>query len=303
MSGIFVDPTYRCRSFVIVADVAHELAREILYRSEDTSRNNVALNLGKPNFDLVKPTGVGRGVVDANSRVGLKEFKNSLGLVRTQIIGNDVDLATCRLTRHDLCKEIDELCTGMACTGFGQHFSGLCVQSAVERKRSVAVVLKAMPFGPAGRKGQNRVQAIQRLDSTLLVDTEYSGVHRWFEVQADDVSRFVFKLRIITDHVAAPTVGLESKLPPYSTDRRLTDTHLLGKPITAPVGRAVGRSASGEFQNPRFGLSRAAAVLGSAVTRIQANQSLLLKALLPKANVTIGATESLANFTVRPISC
>jgi hypothetical protein len=142
MSDIFVDPTDRCRSFVVVADVVHELAREILYGSEDTSRNNVALNLGKPNFDLVEPTGVGRGVVDANSRVGLKEFKNSLGLVRTQIIGNDVDLATCRLTRHDLGKEIDELCAGMACTGFSQHLSGLSVQSAVERKRSVAVVLK-----------------------------------------------------------------------------------------------------------------------------------------------------------------
>ena len=55
MSDIFVDPTYRCRSFVIVADVAHELARKILYGSEDTSRNNVALNFGKPNFDLIKP--------------------------------------------------------------------------------------------------------------------------------------------------------------------------------------------------------------------------------------------------------
>jgi hypothetical protein len=53
-------------------------------------------------------------------------------------------------------------------------------------------------------------------------------VDRWPEVKADDVSRFVFKLRIITDHVAARTMGLESKLPPDSTDRRLTDTHLLG---------------------------------------------------------------------------
>ena len=167
MSNIFVDPTDRCRSFVVVADVAYELARQIFYRSEDTSRNNVALNLGKPNFDLVEPGGVGRGVVDANRRVGLKEFKNALGLVRTQVIGNDVDLVTCRLARHDLCKEIDELSAGMAGTGFSQHLSGLSVQSAIERKRSVAVVLKAMPFGPSGRKGQNRVQTIQRLDGTL----------------------------------------------------------------------------------------------------------------------------------------
>ena len=167
MSNVFVDPTDRGRGFVVVADVAHELARQILYGSEDPSRNNVALNLGKPNFDLVEPTGVGRSVVDTNRRVGLKEFKNTLGFVGAQIIGNDVDLATCRLTGHDLGEEIDELCAGMACTGFSQHLSGLSVQSAVERKRSVAVVLKAVPFGPAGRKGQNRIQAIQRLDGTL----------------------------------------------------------------------------------------------------------------------------------------
>ena len=83
MGDIFIDPTDGCRSFVIVADVAHKLAREILYGIEDTSRNYVALNFGKPKFDLVKPAGVGRGVVDPNSRIGLKEFRNSLGFVRT----------------------------------------------------------------------------------------------------------------------------------------------------------------------------------------------------------------------------
>ena len=60
MSDVLVDPTDRCRGLVVVADVTHELAREILYRSEDTSGNNVTLNLREPNFDLVKPAGVGR---------------------------------------------------------------------------------------------------------------------------------------------------------------------------------------------------------------------------------------------------
>jgi hypothetical protein len=196
----------------IIFLLARELAREIPYGSEDASRNYVALNLGKPNFDLVEPTRVCRGVVDPNSGVSLKEFKNFLGLVRTQVIGNDVDLAACRLTHHNLRKEIDELGAGVACAGFSQHLSGLGVQSAIERKRSMAIVLEAMPFDAARRKGQNRVQAIQRLDGALLVDAEYSSVHRWFEVQSNDVGSFLFKLRIITGHVAARTVGLESKL-------------------------------------------------------------------------------------------
>ena len=98
MTEVLVDPTDRCRGLIVVADVTHELASEILYGGEDTSRNNVALNLGKPNLDLIEPAGIGRGVMDANGRISLKEFKNFLGFVGTQVIGNHVDFATCWLT-------------------------------------------------------------------------------------------------------------------------------------------------------------------------------------------------------------
>src|ERR1700675_704711 len=118
MSDVLVDPTDRCRGLVVVADVTHELAREIFYRSEDTSGNHISLNLGKPNFDLVKPTGVSRGVVDPNRAVSLKKCKDFLRLVRAQIVGDDMDLTICRLTLYDLGKEIDELGAGVPCAGF-----------------------------------------------------------------------------------------------------------------------------------------------------------------------------------------
>ena len=60
MIDILVDPSDWSGGFIVVTNIAHQLAREILYRSEDTSKNNGTLNLGEPNFDLVKPTGVGR---------------------------------------------------------------------------------------------------------------------------------------------------------------------------------------------------------------------------------------------------
>ena len=82
MIDIFVDPTDWGGGFIVVANVAHQLAREILYRSEDPSGNHVALNLGEPNFDLVEPTGVGRGIVDPNRGVSLKKFKDFLRFVR-----------------------------------------------------------------------------------------------------------------------------------------------------------------------------------------------------------------------------
>jgi hypothetical protein len=43
---------------------------------------------------------------------------------------------------------------------------------------------------------QNWIQAVQRLDGTLFVNAEHSGVERWFEVQANDIRRLLFKLRI-----------------------------------------------------------------------------------------------------------
>jgi hypothetical protein len=60
MADVFIDPPDRGCSFVIVSDVAHELAREISYRGEDTARNHVTLDLGEPDLYLVKPAGIGR---------------------------------------------------------------------------------------------------------------------------------------------------------------------------------------------------------------------------------------------------
>lgn len=93
-------------------------------------------------------------------------------------------------------------------------------------------------------------------------------------------------------------MGLKPELPPYPTDRRLTDTQLLSQSITAPVGRAIGGPLPGQLQNARFGLSRSSAVLGTTIAGIQPSQPLLFKALLPGADVTIGARELFAYLTI-----
>ena len=40
----------------------------------------------------------------------------------------------------------------------------------------MAVILKAVPFGPSGRERQNRIEPIQGLDSAFLVHAENSGI-------------------------------------------------------------------------------------------------------------------------------
>jgi hypothetical protein len=79
------------------------------------------------------------GVAHPNNWIGLKESKNFLPLVRTQVVGNSVDLATCRLTYYDVGTEIDELETGATRAGFSQRLSSLSVQSALAPSAPVGV--------------------------------------------------------------------------------------------------------------------------------------------------------------------
>ena len=66
-----------------------------------------------------------------------------------------------------------------------------------------------------------------------------------------------------------------------------------------PTFASLQHIPPGQLQNASLSLRSPTAVLGSTVTRIQATQAIFLKALLPKTNVTIGATEALTDFTVR----
>ena len=109
MADVLIGPPDWGCGPVVVSDVAQELVREILHRGEDAARNHVALDLGEPDLYLVKPAGVSRSVMDSNGRIGLQEFKNGFGLMCTQIIGNDMDLAAGWLSGNDLGKEIDKL--------------------------------------------------------------------------------------------------------------------------------------------------------------------------------------------------
>jgi len=108
--------------------------------------------------------------MDPNRRVSLQKLKNAFGLMCTQIIGNDVDLAASWLSANDLGEGIDKLRTGVPCAGFSKNLSGLGIEGGIERKGSVAIVLEAMPFGSPWREWQNRIQAIKCLDGTLFVN-------------------------------------------------------------------------------------------------------------------------------------
>src|SRR6266478_6274912 len=164
-------------------------------------------------------------------------------------------------------------------------------------------IFKAMPFGSARGERQNRVKSIECLDSALLIDTEDRSVYRRLKVQANDVSRLLFKLRIITGHISAQPMRLNTEMAPDTAHARLAKAQLFGQPIATPVGRTVSGTLTGGRQDPRLGLRSSGSAWTTAITRIESGQTLLLKALLPLPDILVTAIQPLPNFSVRMTCC
>src|SRR6266853_5099542 len=64
MIGILKSPAEGCGGFVVLLDVTDQLSGEVGRRSEDSPSDDIALDFGKPDLDLIEPTRIGRGVMD-----------------------------------------------------------------------------------------------------------------------------------------------------------------------------------------------------------------------------------------------
>ena len=82
------------------------------------------MNFGKPDLDLIEPTGIGRGVMDPYGWIGLEEVENILGFMCAQVVGHDMNLSTLRLAGDDLAEKVDKLGAGMPRGGLSQDVTG-----------------------------------------------------------------------------------------------------------------------------------------------------------------------------------
>jgi len=127
-------------------------------------------------------------------------------------------------------------------------------------------ILKAMSFSSAGGERQNRVKSVERLDSALLVDAEDRSLYRWLKIQANDICRLFFKLRIIAGHVTPQPMRLNAEMAPDTAHARAANAQIFCQPIAAPVGGTVRGTLKGELQDTRLGLSCTGSAWTTAVT-------------------------------------
>src|SRR5271169_2374425 len=160
-------------------------------------------------------------------------------------------------------------------------------------------ILKPMPLGSAGGERQNRVKPIKSLDRALFINTEDRSVDRRLKIQANNVGRLLFKLRVVAGHVTTRALRLNTEMAPDTADTGLANAQLFGQSIAAPVGCPVGRTLTGGLQETCLALGGTRPRLTTPITRIQSCQTLFLKALLPLSDILVAAIQALPNFPVR----
>src|SRR5260221_8633321 len=95
-------------------------------------------------------------------------------------------------------------------------------------------IFKAMPFGSARGERQNRVQSVECLDRALLIDTEYSGVHRRVGAQTRGHGRLFLSPPVNDSPGGSRTAGVRPQIAPHPPPRSPTATPVLAEPITTP---------------------------------------------------------------------
>jgi hypothetical protein len=97
-----------------MVDIAHQFPGEILDRGEDATRDNVAFDLGEPEFDLVEPRAIGGSEVEPNVGMVVKELANTLRTVGGQVVEDHMNILSCGLTSDQLFEEGNKLLAGVA---------------------------------------------------------------------------------------------------------------------------------------------------------------------------------------------
>ena len=173
---VFVSPLEGESGFVVMADRAHDLAVEVGLGFEDAACNEVSLDLGEPDLDLIEPRGIGRGVMELDVGMGAQKSLNGCSFMSRKVVGDDMKRCFGRLRSDHLGKKFHELSARVTVSCLRQDFAGGRVQGRIERKSAVAKVFESVTFGPSGREGQDGIETIKSLNGTLFIDTENSRV-------------------------------------------------------------------------------------------------------------------------------
>ena len=193
-----------------MADIADDLAVEVGLGFEDAACNEVSLDLGEPDFDLIKPRGIGRSVMEFDVGMGAQKALNGCSFMSRKVVSYDMNVGFGGLGSDHLGRKFHELSAGGAVSCLSQDLAG---GSGPHREKDyVAKVFETVTFGPARRERQDGIETIKGLNGALFIDTGNSPHGRRLQVETNDCGRLLLELRVIADHVVATPVRLQPRL-------------------------------------------------------------------------------------------
>ena len=240
--GVSIGPLEGFGSLIVALDMAGNFASEVGSGSEDAASDQIALNFGEPDFDLIEPGRVSWGIMELNIRMKGEELRHSLGLVRRKVVGDDMDLLSAGCVATTSAKG-DELGTGVVQGRFAHDLPAGDLQGGIQRKSAMPEIFKPMTLGTARRQRQDRIEPIKSLNGRLFIDTKDRGVVRRLEVETNDVGCLGLKIRIIAGHVVTPPRRLQTSLGPHSGHSHVAEAQCRGKFARTPMSGAMGRFA------------------------------------------------------------
>ena len=101
-----------------------------------------------------------------------QEGAHGLGLMGREIVGDDVNVSSFRLTGDDVAEEVDKGGAGVPRHRLADHLARLGIQRGEERQRAVPVILESVSLGASGRQRQHGIEPVERLNRRLLVDAK-----------------------------------------------------------------------------------------------------------------------------------
>jgi hypothetical protein len=239
-------------------------------------------------FHLIEPRRAGRGVVEADQRVGDEPGAHGRGAMGRGIVENDVQLAAW-VRPHDFRHEGKEVSRGMPSAEPMRDVASRDFEGGVQIDDPVALVVVRVPHGASGTQRERPLGPLQRLDRRLLVHAQDHRVLGGMEVEPHDVAHLRDEVWVTAHLVRAHAMGLESVAPqeighaaarqadlfreqarrPATAARRWgrhgqLDHALDGRggdgviraPALRPRGEAGDAAVEKPAPNPRHGLSR-----------------------------------------------
>jgi hypothetical protein len=137
-------------------------------------------------------------------------IQDCLLFMKTCIVDNQMPAAV-GVARPQCSQEVAKLQVGRALIALREDVPGPDIKGGKEIDRAMPEILKLLALDQAWPQGQGRVQPLQSLDVSLLIQTENPTIARGMQIQVKNLGHLLLKQRVGARQEVAQAMGLENQ--------------------------------------------------------------------------------------------